>query len=238
MKARLFLSCMAMASIAMVGCKPISGILEVNEPVTVKITELVQDDDPFCRINPEEECTWREVKKNLKLNVGKMKAKLDTKSKTKIDLILDDLKGDPIVQFKVPSGFKVPERRGEFKLTSQQIGQPFDLHGLVDTEVTESKRYDEWERCTYQEQRTVCSYVPPRCRTTRRGETVCSGGGQQCHIETVTVWGNRRVEFYYRQTDTDVIFSLMQPSQSDIAAQFTGRQSYSDKIYIYQGICR
>lgn len=238
MKSLISIGSLATAAVFLIGCKPISGTLKVHEPITVKVTELIQEEDPFCRIDPEQECPWKEVIKDVNVKAGSMKAKLDQKSKTKISLILDGLKNDPSVIFKVPKGFKIPERNGEFHLKSKQVGQPFDLHGLVNTKVTESKEYRGWERCTYTEQRRVCRTVPPRCRTNREGRTICRGGGQRCHWENVTVWGDQRVEYYYRQTDRDINIGLMEPGQSNASAEFVARQRWDQKVYTYKGRCR
>lgn len=181
----------------LVGCETLDGNLDVRESIKLK-----NDDGKTITLSPE-------FIENVSIKV---------KSKKKLEL---ELKGHKF-KFAVPKN-SIPSKDGEFTLKSAQIGQPYDIHGAVDTIVTRSGSRYERETCTYQRPVTVCRPVP--------------NGGQVCHTEFQTFYGWRDVRFHVVTFDKSVAIDFFAPNSEDLKAVFNGGNISHQRVYEYQGHC-
>lgn len=115
----------------------------------------------------------------------------------------------------IPENSVIPAN-GNFDLLAKDSGQPFDVHGTVDTVVTQSQRQSGYETCSYQDTDVSC-------------------GPQGCQQIPVTRWGQQYVEYFVRTTQKDMSFDLV--SANGTVAHFDGSEKTSEKIITAQGRC-
>jgi hypothetical protein len=195
----------------LVSCKEISGSLTVDQAFDAVVVKS-------CGWDPFGSC---EPTKTIAIQPGNYKSKIDFSSKNNIKLELKANKVTETILLKRPANFEFPVN-GQFHLAASQIGQSFDVHGDVMTTVTTTERRRGYESCTY----TVNEYV---CYPDSNGHT-------QCGYQPRQVWGNRPVEYYLESTDR-VLTAHITASESKLA-HFHGQRIDTEKIYLYQGICR
>lgn len=211
-------------------CNPIVGILDINQNMNFKVvdedartcnpmggagTDACDEDDDDMSTNP--------TYKIITMRPSAYETKLDYQSKRQLVLkIKTSRRKTQEVEINVPNSRELP-RNGTISIPSRTSGQPWDARGPIHTEVTNSEEYTEHERCSY-----------------TRSRTVCTGGGRYrtCHQVSETVWGNRWVGFYYRNTKTDLALEFFKPGTEDSMANFNGTRDITKKIYTFQGICR
>lgn len=206
---KFFLLC-ALSSL-IISCKEISGSLEVVQDFEAKV-ENNCGWDPFGNCEPT---------KKVKIVPGNYKSTVNFSSKEIIKMEVKANKVKETIVLKRPNNFEFPAN-GDFHLGANEIGQNFDVHGSMQTQVFESPTRREHESCTY----TRNEYV---CYPGQNGQPVCSYQPRQ-------VWGYRLVEYYLKTTVRDLLAHIMEADQSK--AHFTGHREDSEKIYLYQGICR
>ena len=196
---RTALNVMALAAFLVLGfgCKKVDGTLTVNNKIKLN--------------------KWG---KTYKYSPGQYRAQaiFDSKDKVKLEIIRKNF------HFDVPEDTQIPRRNGSLFLTSEEVGQPYDLHAEVATDVETTDTVYTTEQCTYTEAYTICdpdyNYGTERCRTEYR-----------------TVYGWQEVEYYRKITDSTVTFELLEPGSDVQAAVFSGNDRKSRKIYTYRGMC-
>lgn len=110
----------------------------------------------------------------------------------------------------------LPEN-GPFELKSGQTGQPFDIKGSVQTEITRSDLKTEKETCTYTAQ-----------------EPVCDQNG--CTIRNVTKTGWRDIEYFEETTNKQLQFETYNRSNRS-QSLFEGHSNTMVKRFTFQGQC-
>lgn len=235
---------LAAGLIFLTGCNPIKGVFTITEPITLKVTELIEDTDPC---DPEEGGCFnpppKKVEKNKRFTPRQESAELEFESKEKLVLNFEIKKKEYKVKFKIPDGMSIPKHHGTFSLTAQQIGQPYGLEGVVDTEYSRSAGYSEYERCEIRRERRICEprRRPPRDRDRDRGERgrhdrLATNTPQDCRWEIIIIPGRQYVEYHYEYETRNVYFDLVDGDSS--VANFSGSSTSSDKVYDFIGQCR
>ena len=194
MKNKVIVGLVAVSFLMMAGCNDISGLLNVTKAFTVSVKG-----------------------KSKIVEMGAHDTSLDFRK----DKVIAKIKtsGDTFkVEMNFAEGTQIPSN-GNFELKEAQSGQPFDVLGLVATQVTDSDLQRERERCQYQGYGQICD---PR----------------GCHTVPVTREGLRDITFYDRLTDQQVHLDLTAPSDSKTKfASFDGRIRSTERIVTREGMC-
>lgn len=187
-----------------------SGTLVVNRSFTVNTTS----GSPF----PGEGNMPAPVKYTI--NVGSYDADLQVKNAREI-LLQVKVNGTTDISVDVPEGVKIPETAGEFSIPAAKAGQPFDVMGVVNTRSETGQLRREWESCSYTREEQVCGYDP--------------NGHYHCWLRTVTVHGQREVE-YTPVTHTKMLTLNLVEATTTLAA-YSGNRVDVERQYSYQGRC-
>lgn len=131
---------------------------------------------------------------------------------------------DEKFNFLIPEGSQIPSN-GTFKYSSAQIGQKVDLAGTVRTVSTNGPVREAVQQCTYTEPVTVCVPTGPQ------GQVTCS-------TQMRTVYGQQWMRYYDRTSTQDVVLSIAAAGQAEESAQFTGANTWVDRVVLSQMPCR
>lgn len=148
-----------------------------------------------------------------------LESKVKLKSKKKLKLIVDG----KTYEFKIPKGARIPTDNGSIELTSDQVGQAYDVSGNINTEVNHGNVERSREACDWQEPYSVC--------------TVDSNGRRVCRTEYRRRYGWKDVQFHYDEIDKHLSVSLVLPPSNIESAIFIGNQRYYKKVIEYEGRC-
>ena len=207
-------------------CQPITGYLKVLSNMNIFVTETTEDCNPMggagtdiCVEDEEPET----IIKAKTLSPGEYRTNFSFQSKREVLLSIRTSKYDvEEISITIPEGKNIPQYAGEFELSSNESGQPWNLRGLLDTEEEDSQLTYTTESCTY---------------TKRVWECHWNGNSQVCGWKLRTFFGHREVEYYFHYTTTNLSISYFDPSNRDLIAQFKGDRKTREKIYTYQGRC-
>lgn len=194
----------------LVSCREISGTLEVNQPFTAIVNKK-------CSWNPFKSC---DPTKKVEIPAGNYNATVDFSSKTEIKIEMKANAYKETIILKRPKNFEFPQN-GPFQLTQAQVNQGFDISGQVNTTVWDSPLQRQNESCSYTIQDWVCQ--PD------------GTGKPNCGYVSRSVWGQRYVEFYDRNTTREMHADLIEAQKS--VARFDGSKTDSEKIYTFTSIC-
>jgi hypothetical protein len=195
----------------LVSCKEISGTVDVQQSFKAIVNNK-------CSWNPFKKC---DPTKTVEIPAGHYNAKVDFGSKKEIKIEMKANAYKETIILNRPKNFEFPQN-GSFLLSSSQVGQEFGVSGQVTTQVWDSQSYRDNESCTY----TVRDWV---CYPDANGRPVCG-------YQDRTVWGYRFVEYFNRNTTTEMFADLITKHAS--LARFTGAKTEAQKIYTYTSICR
>lgn len=174
-------------------------------------------------LESKEALTFNVKKKAVSIPAGKYETKVKAaKKEVTLEIKVPGQKKATEVSFKVPKGAQLPENNGEFVLTADQSGQPYDVKGSIKTTHVDGPERWDWESCTYEVQRQECWY---------------QGGQPVCRWVYYTVHGQRDSRYFIRDTTQVVAFDLVNATAA-AAGSFSGTDRYSQRIYTYQGMCR
>ena len=184
-------------------------------------------------------------KGDINLATGNYSAELKLKSKKKITLVVNRNGQKLKVKFKVPRGFDIPREHGKIRLTSREVGQPYDVAANVTNSYDDSEPRHTTESCskTFYERR--CHYEwrggETRCRTVN-GRRVCHRTPKRkvrvCRDVRVERYGRRDVTYRYTGKTTEFSFRLFNPVTSEKVAQFKGNKYSSGREVLHRGPCR
>jgi hypothetical protein len=229
-------------SFLMVACEDMKGNLSVKEELTVKAkkTGLFQSGT-----------------KEAKIPAASYEAKLNPTSKTSMNLELKVNGKDIKVPFKIKEGTKIPEFDGQLDILATESGQDYDLHADVKSDVS-SYDFDTTETC-------VAGYIPVRrcvthpgtshcttrpageiCRTTRRGERVCSQQPEtrhcvtrpaytECNMINEAVYGSQRVTKRRTTTVKNLVVDVIAAGTQ--VAQFNHQNTSSYTSTVDSSLC-
>lgn len=146
---------------------------------------------------------------------GSYKTSLDFK-KNKIVAVVEVADSKVKMNLNVPENTVVPAN-GSFELSASESGQPFDVAGVVQTTVTKSEPQRGFESCTYQDYDTVCDQFG-------------------CHQIVVSRPGQQYTEYYVKTTKKNMSFDVVEKQSTK--AHFKGASTTSERVIIYQDMCR
>ncbi|MCB0391104.1 MAG: hypothetical protein KDD58_07430 [Bdellovibrionales bacterium] len=240
---------LSLSTVFVVACNPVTGTLSVKENLKLLIPESENCNDQIdwwnCNNSPE----------TVLLQPGTYSLKLNFKSSKAVDIeVKTKSNTTKTIPIEMKNGQSFPEYNGRVSLKGSDIGQNFDLVGDVDSVITESETYREYERCSEQVKRRVCERVYNEEKISRRNDKDGRdhedrnrrdrddrrGGGRdqvKCETKYVTEYGDRFVEYYYRYTDTKVDLDFLNVKNGELQANYEGTRVESSKIYTYKGAC-
>jgi hypothetical protein len=201
----------------LMACDPIRGTLQVDRSLSVK-TGNAQN----C---PAETYPCPENVKLATVNPGSYSMDVDALGASTFRIYLKTDRKQLNIELDIPSGKSIPSN-GTFSLSSAESGQPFDLLGQVQTDVSQTQETRTQESCQITHTEQVCGLKPGQ-----------SGQGPvyACWTETFTREGIEDVQYYYRTTTENLQAQLVQSGAQ--AAHYAGSKTSTDKIYTYKGGC-
>jgi hypothetical protein len=144
--------------------------------------------------------------------------------KLQLEVHVEGRDNNPVADFKFPRGKSVPVNRGEFSLTSEESGQPYDIEGRIESEIEQTPERWTTEPCEHRVVERYCYYD--------------RYGRPYCEYRERYVWGSRDVRYYdlitYRQLEAD----LFNPDQGTRAASLLTNEETSQRQYTQVGYCR
>lgn len=136
--------------------------------------------------------------------------------------------GKILVPIKADSDLDIPTD-GAFHISHEKINQPFDLSGVINTDVNHYGYTDAIENCS-------------RNVTENKCEKVCAKDTGKCDIickDVVTaIEGRKEVSYHYRSIHRDLSLEFMKAGSTGIIATFSGRDLQTDKIIDRESACR
>ena len=117
---------------------------------------------------------------------------------------------------------------GKVVISHNDIGQPFDISGLIATDVTFSGRQDAVESCSW-------TVTENHCKKVCASSTSCN---IECHDEVVTLYGQQEIIFHYKNTYRDLAISFLKVDKGEELASFHGSNTEVEKIIDFQSVCR
>lgn len=179
---------------------------------------------------------------NTTVLAGDYKSTLNIDSRSKVTLEVQSNRSNKNIAevvFKIPRDSGIPQDNGTFFFRSDEVDQPYDLSGEVNTQVTRSPRRFDRERCSYDDYETRCRRVCRNiCRTRPDGRRVCRDRCQnECRRVRVTRWGWRDIEYHNRTENKDYFVEFLQPGTNTQTADFNGNYRRTQRIIEYRGLC-
>lgn len=206
-------------SVMSVSCINLNGRLDVNQVLTAK------KKGGFLNLQT----------KTVQIQPGSYQADLKVNSARSFTLKLKaDKEGnnDILIPIKSQKDFSLPTN-GNVIIRGSEIAQPFDLSGVIETNVSESSQVRTTESCTIQ-------------RTENHCDKICTGGTPSnpphcdivCRDVLVTFEGSRFVEYHTRYTQRNLKADLVDTENKSVLASFSGAGTDADRITDYYGECR
>ncbi len=206
---------LVLVAFAFVGCKKIPGSLNVHSefPATVK-------NGFFSRAQ------------EVKIPVGQYQIELSGDLGGDLSILIPLDGKTQKIRLDIPkkgydtSDGRFPTENGTFSLTSQQLKQPFNVSGEINTTYNDGPHVRTTEFCQYPRETRVC--IVDR----ETGHTTCS-------TETDYVSGDRDVEYFQRDESKRIRFELQDARQPSLtAASYQGLDNSSYRVYTYKGRCQ
>jgi hypothetical protein len=190
-------------------------------------------------------------RKTVQIQPGNYQASLKVNSAKSFTLNLKaDKNGesDILIPIKNEKEFSIPTN-GNVIIRGSEIAQPFDLSGVIETNISVSGETRTNESCTIQRTENHCDkicsageIVNPRNdheshdpRDSRPRIPQCS---IVCRDVIVTFEGSRFVEYHNRYTQRNLKADLLDLVNKSVLASFSGSDTESDRINDYIGECR
>ncbi|MDZ4677971.1 MAG: hypothetical protein SGI74_10760 [Oligoflexia bacterium] len=194
---------------ALVSCGDLDGVLNV-----VSALNVVNKDGKVVTVpqgSYNSEFSFNQEKRELKIKIR------------------DAMNGDDLkVTLKVPAGSSIPQNNGSFSLQSTQIGQAWNLKGVVRTSITQSLEQSLTENCNYRVQ--VVYYAP-----------VYNQYGQIIRYDRYyryeTRYGYRQVSYYDRVSTVSSESEFIDPQTGNRLAELSGNDTATERVYSYYGQC-
>lgn len=193
-------------------------------------------------------------RKTIQIQPGNYQANLKVNNSKSFTLKLKtDKEGeaDILIPIKSDKDFSIP-RNGNVIIRGSEIAQPFDLSGVIETNITESEQTKTTESCTFQRSENHCDKIcspgevlnprnPNNNRDSHEPRDVrpptihCD---IVCRDVLVTFNGSRYIEYHNRYTHRDLKADLLDLKNKNVLASFSGTDTDADRINDYLGECR
>lgn len=131
-----------------------------------------------------------------------------------------------LIPLKSEKSLNVPSN-GKVLISHNDINQPFDIEGSIDTEVTESDRTNAIEECSWTVTENHCQKIcePGACKIV-------------CHDEQVILHGHHEVVFHYQTINRGLAIDFLKQDKGEVLASFHGTDTETNRITDHEGICR
>lgn len=195
-----------------VSCVELNGTLQVNQPFNVKIKS------GFLNLK----------RKTITVAQGSYRAELTAKSKKNVTL---ELKGGSLGNISIPvksdDSLNIPFD-GQIYIEGSKIEQPFNIAGVIRTEVDHYGYANEVVSCDLS-------------RVERKCEKVCDKDGKcdvVCKDVTVTFKGLKEVSYHTMRTDRQANLEFMAEGSTAIVAVLPVRGIETTRITDRESLCR
>lgn len=206
-----------LVSVAATACVNLNGQLDVKQPLNAKIKS------GFLHLQT----------KDTQIQPGIYDVSLSSRSDKKILLKIKPQGTDQkeiSIPIKGQEDLDIPSV-GEFKLSSGEIGQPFDVVGSLKTEYSESSRERILESCTITRFETHCFDIGNQPSSGQFPPQV------NCTEVTVSIPGEKVVEYHTAYTSRDATANFINPQTKDVLAELTSSGTESHRVTDFEGPC-
>lgn len=174
--------------------------------------------------------------KTFEIQPGNYHAQLKVNNSKSFTLKLkSDKEGeaDILIPIKSEKDFALPSN-GNVVIRGNEISQPFDVSGTINTKITNSSIERSTEECSLERRERVCDRV---CTPSSipNGPYYCT---VSCRDVIWTIPGTRFVEYHNKYTERDLWAELLDSESKAVKATFRGTDFDSQKVYDYYGECR
>lgn len=132
-----------------------------------------------------------------------------------------------LLPIKSKNSFGVPSN-GLISISHDDINQPFDLKGRIETVVSNSEPRRTIEDCTWTVKENHCKKV---CTQT-----------DACHAECadveITMHGRQEIDYHIQTTHRDLAMDLLKVGTAEVLASFHGSNDDVDQINDFISACR
>lgn len=214
---------LAAVTLLTTSCVSLDGTLVVSEKMSVK------KKGGFLNLG----------RKNVDIEANQYDAHLTVLGKNNYALILNKGEDRISIPLKSEKDLNLPQYDGEIRIAGSDIGQPFDVRGRIDTDISSSPTQEAIESCTWDTRETRC-HIECQDQVTKddhgveHKENKCQ---KLCEDYTVTHQGRHEVIFHYTTTHRDLSLELLKEGTSAGVAHFNGSSTETSKIIERQGIC-
>ena len=168
----------------------------------------------------------------IKITPGTYSAAVSIKSDKNFTLELSK-DGDNIsIPVKAQNDLNVPDN-GKFTISGDQIGQPFNINGTINTESESSSQSNGIESCTKERRKVICE----RDLNGRDDRRDHEPSHSECREITETYQGDRNVTYHFVTVTRNLELELSKDTSTAVSATFAGIEHDTTKVYDYVGIC-
>ena len=196
-----------------VSCVELNGSLQVREAFNVK------KKSGFLNLKT----------KIVTVSPGQYRAELTAKSSNNLRLeLIGGSLGDINIPIKSDDQLNIP-RDGQFYIEGRKIGQPFNVSGVINTEVDLYGYTNVVEKCQ-------------RDLQERRCEKVCNKEAGTCDIVckevTITIDGLKEIAYHFKRTDRHANLEFMPENSTAVVASLPVSGTETEKIIDRESLCR
>lgn len=204
------LMCLLAVTVLSASCVTLEGRLDVKQAMSAKKKSgFLNLKTKEIRIEPDL------YEAQLKINSDKsFTLKLEGRDK-----ILIPLKSEK--DLNLPSN-------GRVFISHADINQPFDISGLITTDITNSEINHSIEECTF-------TVTENHCKKICESEQSCR---IECKEESVQMQGHREVDYHFQTIHRDLAMDLLKQDKGEVLASFHGTDVETNRITDYTGVCR
>ena len=155
-----------------------------------------------------------------KVKPGQYQAKLTIVSRKRVKLSLTQDKKTKNITLHIPEHLDLQDE-GDFFITAQEAGQPYDIQGSNTKELSYSDVVDAIERCSYQQPYYYCD------------------PWGHCSYEMRRMIGQQRVSYQLETQTIHNTFYLLVADNAigDVLAKFSGHNTTTRKVYSSRAAC-
>lgn len=185
-------------------CKEIEGELKVDQAFNVN--------KKYGLLNPKT--------REIKIGADTYKAELDFSSKKKLNLNLEGGSlGKLSILIKAEEDFEIPDYDGEFAIPHNEINQPFDIRGEIESSSTQTDVQHSTKSCTWEIVERQCDNLG--CRDVR-----------------ITIQGQQEYDYQTTYSTKRVRLKILKVGSDEVLANFSGSTTDQDTRSTNTSPCR
>jgi hypothetical protein len=131
-----------------------------------------------------------------------------------------------LIPLKSEKDLNVPSN-GRVFISHADINQPFDVSGLIQTDISSTEQQNAIEDCSF-------TVTENHCKKICESEKSCK---IECKDEQVTIQGRHEVVYHYQTIHRDLAMDLLKQDKGEVLASFHGTDSETSRIEDYSGRC-